>query len=458
MAVEPVTGISVIGLGKLGAPLAALLAAKGFEVVGVDRDPRRVGAINEGRAPVDEPGLQQLMDEGRARLSATEDFAEAVKRSEVTFVLVPTPSGESGAFSNQDVLAAVEKIGEALRRTPRYHVVAIVSTVMPGSTEGEIRRALELHSGRSVGRDLGLCYNPEFVALGSVVRNLLAPDMILIGESDARAGELLARIYARLCENAPAVQRMSLINAELTKIAVNTYVTTKISYANMLADICERLPGADVSVVTDAIGRDSRIGQKYLSAATGYGGPCFPRDNVAFAELARILGARADLAQATHALNRYQIDRLVEKVRAQAAPPSVVGILGLSYKSDTGVIEESTGLELAVQLSARGYRVVIYDPRALPAAAAVLGEKAVAAASAADCARQAEVLVIATAWPEFRLLPIESLERARRPLPVIDCWRLLDAERLGAVVDLIYIGRAPAPSPAAAERTRARGA
>ncbi len=274
--------VSVIGLGKLGSPLAAVLASKGHEVIGVDLNPEFVRLLNEGRAPVQEPRLQELIDASQGRLRATVDVEEATLQSEISFVIVPTPSDAKGAFTNKYVIEAVTAIGKALRKMDSYHVVNITSTVMPGSMGGEIRRALESASGRIVGKDLGLCYNPEFIALGSVIRDMLLPDAILIGESDTRAGDLLESIYRTSCENNPPVQRMNFVNAELTKISVNTFVTTKISYANMLADICDRLPGADVDVVTNAVGMDSRIGRKYLKGALGYGGPCFPRDNVAF--------------------------------------------------------------------------------------------------------------------------------------------------------------------------------
>ena len=225
-------------------------------------------------------------------------------------MIVPTPSDSTGFFSNRFVLQAMESLGKALRNKTGYHMVVITSTVMPGTTGSEIKAALEAASGRKVGPDLGLCYNPEFIALGSVVRDMLYPNSILIGESDAKAGDMLQTIYLQMCENKPPVQRMNFINAELTKISVNTYVTTKISYANMLADICDRLPGADVDAVTKALGADTRIGPKYLKGAMGYGGPCFPRDNVAFAALARKIGARADVAEATDRINNYQVDRL----------------------------------------------------------------------------------------------------------------------------------------------------
>ena len=275
-------------------------------------------------------------------------------------------------FTNKFVLSAVEKIGAALRKCSHYHVVNITSTVMPGSTAGEIRACLERASGRRVGDNLGLTYNPEFIALGSVVRDFLFPDMLLIGQSDERAGDLLQSIYEGTVELNPPVQRMNLINAEITKIAINTYVTTKISYANMLSDLCDHLAGADVNVVTDALGKDSRIGRKYITGALGYGGPCFPRDNVAFSALARSLGAAPDLAEATDAINQRQVRRLADKVRELGGDEHSVSILGMSYKPGTPVVDQSQGVMLARVLAESGCEVAIFDPMSADAAAAVL--------------------------------------------------------------------------------------
>lgn len=432
--------ISVIGLGKLGAPLVAVLADKGHTVTGADLNEQFVVAINERRAPVDEPGLQDCINRAGDRLRATTDVGQATLESDVTFIIVPTPSTAGGVFTNKYVLAAVEEIGRALQRKTGYHLVVVTSTVMPGSTGGEIRETLERSSKRTLGDTLGLCYNPEFIALGSVIANTLRPDFVLIGESDARAGDLLEAIHHSMCENAPPVRRMNFVNAELCKISVNTFVTTKISYANMLAEICERLPGADVDVVSAAIGADSRIGTKYLRGATGYGGPCFPRDNVAFTALAQQVGAPADIAVATDRINRHQIERLSGIVMRQAAKPARIGILGLSYKPDTGVIEESQGVMLAKALLDAGYAVIAHDPMAGPAVAAVLPTVTVADSGEA-CVAVADVVVLVTAWAEYRSLPVAAFARADGArIAVVDCWRLLDGERYGAVADLVYPG------------------
>jgi len=420
--------------------MAAVFASKGFDVVGVDRSAAMVDALREGRAPVDEPGLQDLIDAHRDRLSATTDLAAAVASSTVTFVIVPTPSDSTGRFSTAAVVEAMSGIGDALQRKEDYHLVVVTSTVMPGATDGEIRRALEAHAGRPLGPTLGLCYSPEFIALGSVIRNMLRPDMVLIGESDAQAGEMLERIYAASCDNQPAVRRMNFVNAELTKIAVNTFVTTKISYANMLGDICDRLPGADVDVVTGALGADSRIGAKYLKGATGYGGPCFPRDNVAFASLARVLGARAELAEATDTVNRYQVERVLGAVEARLAAPGPIGVLGLAYKPDTGVIEESQGLAVAARLLRQGRHVIVYDPKAVAGARTALGPGVDVAESAADCVARASLVVVMTPWPEFGRVPLDAYRRPGQRLPVVDCWRITPRE-VASVADLVFLGQ-----------------
>jgi UDPglucose 6-dehydrogenase len=368
------------------------------------------------------------------------DASQAVQNSDASFVIVPTPSDSTGFFSNRFVLQAMETLGKALRNKTGYHMVVITSTVMPGSTGSDIKAALEAASGRKVGPDLGLCYNPEFIALGSVVRDMLYPDSILIGESDAKAGDMLQAIYLQMCENKPPVQRMNWVSAELTKISVNTYVTTKISYANMLAQVCERLPGADADVVTSAIGCDSRIGVKYLKGALGYGGPCFPRDNVAFSALARATGAPALLAEATDQLNRRQVPRLAEIIRSRLPEGGTVGILGLSYKPHTEVVEESQGLDLAKHLASIGVRVVVYDPAAMENAKRELGTAITCAASAAACARQADVLVITTAWPEFKNLTPADLKSGERRPAIVDCWRVLPADLFANLSEYLRLG------------------
>jgi UDPglucose 6-dehydrogenase len=418
--------ISVVGLGKLGSPLSACFAARGFSVIAVDSDKQKVDAINHGSPPVHEPGLAELIQESEGRLSATEDTENAVRCSEATFIVVNTPSEPSGGFSLRYVAPTVEAIGKTLRSKPGFHLVVLTSTVMPGSTGGEVKSTLERVSGKTCGKHFGLCYSPEFIALGSVIRDFYFPDFLLIGESDPQSGEILTEIYRRTCKNTPFVARMNFINAEITKLAVNTYITTKISYANMIARLCEKLPEADASVVTNALGLDTRIGPRYLKGAVSYGGPCFPRDNRALAALAASVGASSGLAEATDVFNRAQIKSLAELVRHHHSGENAIGILGLTYKPDTDVVEEAFGLLLAQELSAANLRVVVYDPHADAGRALGTYKNVHRAGSAEDCIARSDVVVLATPWQEFCKVPAELWAKHNEPRVVIDCWRVLN--------------------------------
>jgi len=415
--------VSVIGLGKLGTPMAAAMAARGLRVVGVDTDENKVKLINECRPPVFEPGLPHTLHLAKGRLTATGDIEEAVRTTQITFIVVATPSEPNGGFSIKYVLPVCEAVGRALRSKSEFHLVCLTSTVLPGMTGGPVWEALERASGKQGGRDFGLCYSPEFIALGSVIRDFLNPDFLLIGESDPTSGELLESLYNVVCENHPQVARMNFVNAEIAKLAVNAYITTKISFANMLARICEQLPQANVDVVTNAIGLDSRIGGKYLKGSISYGGPCFPRDNLALTCLAHELGAPADIAEATHRFNSSQISWLADMVQQHAAPGETIGILGLTYKPDTDVVEQAAGILLAQELAKRDVPLVVFDPKGPRSVCAPLGDRVRFAASPKECIALAGVVVLTTPWPEFAR--IQDIEWARHnpPRTVVDCWR-----------------------------------
>ncbi len=428
--------VCVIGLGKLGSPLAACFAAKGLKTTAVDLDQRKVDAINRGDPPVFETGLKDMLARGKSHLSATSRIESSVCSSDLTFIVVSTPSEPDASFSLRYVLPVCEAIGRSLATKKSYHVVVLTSTVMPGTTGGPVRETLERVSGKRCGRDFGLCYSPEFIALGSVIHDFLNPDMLLIGESDPRAGEVLESLYLRVCENRPRVARMNWVNAEITKLAVNTYVTTKISYANMLARVAEQLPGADVDVITAALGLDTRISPRYLKGAISYGGPCFPRDNLAMAALARQVGAPADLAQAVDSFNRAQVHWLVEGTESHRNDGGAIGILGLAYKPCTDVVEEAPGTLVAAELVRRGRSVVVYDPAAQ--ANGALADKLRFAADARECIAQADVVVVATPWPDFCDIPAADWQCAGSPRTVIDCWRVL--KHLAGQPGIRYLG------------------
>jgi len=434
--------VSVIGLGRLGYPLATCFVARGFEVIGVDLDPKTIDIVNRGQSPVEEPGIEDLLQNAQHGFEATQDGKSAVFNTDITVVIVPTPSGEDGTFSTDYVLSACESIGAGIAEKGSFHIVVLASTVMPGSMEQEVQVKLEEASGLVCGKDFGLCYAPSFVALGTVVRDFLNPDYVLIGDSDEKTGDLVESFYKTVCQNDPPVARMNFVNAELTKLATNTFVSTKITFGNMLAQFCERMPGANVDTVTAALGQDKRIGSRYLKGGLGYGGPCLVRDSVALVALAERSGSRAWLAEATDTANKKEIGRLMGLINSKIEKEEVVGILGLSYKPGTNVVDASQGVLLAEALATDGSPVVVYDPMAMGEAKKILGEAVEYADSAKSCIKRASLLVLTTPWKEFECLDA-GLFAPSGSRKLVDCWRMLEGTAAAGATDYIPLGIGP---------------
>jgi UDPglucose 6-dehydrogenase len=366
--------IGIFGLGKLGLCSAACFAARGHRVMGFDTNPERMAALKARRCPVQETGLEDLLPAAWPNFTLADDPAPIVWETDLSLIIVPTPSQPDGRFSNHAIAEVLSVIGPALGRKDNFHVVNVVSTVMPGSCEGSFQPLLEELSGKTCGTDFGLVYNPEFIALGSVIHNFLNPDLVLIGSSDERSGSLVKELYQTTCDNAPQIAVMSLINAEITKLSLNCFVTMKISFANELAAICEQVPGAEADVITAALGADTRIGPKYLKGGLGFGGPCFPRDNLAFQVFAREAGWEARLAPQVVSINDSVVERVFKLLRQHLHPPGRVALLGLAYKPGTHLVEESQSLQLAQRLLEAGYTVKVHDPQAMDEARSILGD------------------------------------------------------------------------------------
>lgn len=435
--------ISVVGLGKLGQCLAACFAARGFDTIGVDIDEQVVDSINRGMGTVVEPGLQELIGAAGRRLRATGNHEEAINETDITFLILPTPSDPDGSFSNSYLESALKSLAGCLRRSSKeYHIFVVKSTVMPGSTQERLIPIIEEFSGRKLNVGFGVCYCPELVALGRAIKDFLSPDFVVIGQSDDWAGDRAASIYRGLCENDSPIFRMSIINAEIAKLSLNCYLTLKISFANTLAHFCESVPGADVDVITQALGADRRIGPAYLRGGLSFGGTCFPRDTKAFIAVARKLGCNSDLIKAVEKVNQLRDRHLLEVVLNQvsSAGHGRVSVLGLAFKPNTPVITESPGVELIRRLLERGIKVSAYDPLAMENTRAVFGDQVDYSPSMRECISQASVCVVTTQWDGFR--SINESHFAHDSTIIIDCWRILNPSNLGRRVRYVALGRA----------------
>lgn len=416
---KSIKSVSVCGLGKLGACIAATYAARGYPVVGVDIDPEKVRKVNDGLPPVDEPLLAETITAGRKNLRATADPAETVQ-TDVSFFIPPSPSLPDGSFSNEYLLKAMQPIARAMREANKKgHIFVCSSTTTPGAVDSVLIPMLEKETGWKCGTDFHVCYNPEFIALGNVVNGLLDPDMVLIGESDPEAGAALEELYRKYVRNDAYIARMSIISAELTKISVNSYITMKISFTNQLGMIASQFPKANINDILDAIGTDTRIGKKYLKPGLSFGGPCFPRDNRLLAYAARRAGMQAPLAEASDKVNELTKTNLAKRVRDTVKPGATVLVLGVSYKPDTYITEESAGLHLAQELKRGGYRILVHDFAANPSNSPALHEfEVISDPNELAKLEGVDLAVICSPWPQYAKLKLPSSAK------VLPTWQL----------------------------------
>lgn len=430
--------ISVFGLGKVGITLTACLSAAGNKVIGVDVHRGLVGALNDGTFDTQEAGVKErLAATAPGHFTATSDPERAVCESDLSFIIVPTPSNTLGGFSLQYIFRACDQIGAALRSKAGQHTVAIVSTVLPGSSDARIIPRLEQAAGRFVGERLGYCYNPSFIALGEIVKGIEHPDYLLIGEADERSGDLVLAAHRSMMRNGAPIARMSPVEAEITKIASNTHETMRVSFANMLFGICSEVPGANVDRITEALAH--RMGRRFFKGAVPYVGPCWPRDNVALTAFMDAVGVPSRLPHAVDLFNAEHARFVLRKILSLSTIGDTVGLLGLAYKPGTTSIERSFAIDLARWLAKEGRHVVGWDPLAMDEACRELGPNITFATSAEDCLRQARLAVIVNPLKELRGIDWSAAADAM----VVDCWRCLPAEITGKLGQYLPLGQGP---------------
>ena len=414
--------------------MAACLGAAGNTVVACDSNAAIVDAINARQYVTPEPGVAERIAElDQSRLRATTSAEDAVLDSDTSIVIVPTPSNVLGGFSLRYVLRVCHEIGAALRRKKDKHIVSVASTVLPGASEYSIIPALEATSGRRIGDGLGYCYNPSFIALGEVVKGMETPDYVLIGEADLKSGDRLEALHKTMIRNDAPVVRMKLIEAEISKIACNTHETMRVSFANMLFSLCAEVPGADVDKITGAL--SYRMGQRFFRGAVPYGGPCWPRDNRALAVFMDAVGVPSLMPRTIDQINAEHGQYLLRKVLSATKADETVGLLGLSYKPGTPVIERSFGVDLAGWLAAEGRRIIGWDPLAMAEVRKVLGDAISYAASAEDCLAQSSVAIVINPMKELAGFDWSAAANTR----VLDPWRCLAptaVEKIGTYVAL----------------------
>ena len=432
--------VSVVGLGKLGLGLALSMASGGIETLGVDVNEQVVASINEGKSPLVEPLYQELIDELGENFRATQSHREAIEQTDTTFILVATPSIGDGRFSNRYIKSALKSLSEHLKNSDKaHHTFVISSTVVPGSTEKTFIPIVEQYSGRSLNDGFNIAFDPDFVALGNVVKDFQNPDLVIIGESDRQAGDRVEAIHKQMCKNDPPIYRMSLISGEVAKVSLNAYITMKISFANSVANLCEKIPGADVDAITGALGADKRISPYYFRGGLAFGGTCFPRDTKAFATICNQHGVSPVLIEAVEQVNVDQNKHLTDIISSHLREDKKVSFLGVAFKDKTPVIEESPAIVAIQELVIEDVDITIYDPLAMDSARTVFDDEISYAASIEDCLKSSPVCVLSLMSKQY----VKAIEdfKPENEIVVIDCWRQLDGTRLDKNIKVIALGR-----------------
>lgn len=444
--------ISVLGTGYLGATHAACLTALGHTVVGVDRDAERVAALNDGRAPFHEPGLDDLLAEGRdsGRLHFSTDVAEAAD-ADVHFLCVGTPQQPGSYAADLDALWAAARDLAPLLTAP---CVVVGKSTVPVGTAAELR---DLFRAEAPAKDdVRVAWNPEFLREGHAVEDSLRPDRLVLGVEDEQANQVLRSVYASLIHAGVPVVRTDLATAELAKVSANVMLAARISLVNLLAEVCEAAH-ADVGDLTEVLGLDARIGDSFLSPGLGYGGGCLPKDTRAFMARARELGVAESsaLLREVDATNMRQRSRTVDLAGALLdgqLRDRPVAVLGAAFKAGSDDVRDSPALDVANTLAARGAAVSVYDPRAGDNVRRVCPQLRVAQ-SVQEAVAGADLLLVLTEWPEFGSLdPVELASLVRNP-QVLDGRLVLDPDKWHAAGWRVHaLGRAPMETTTAGAR------
>mgnify|MGYP001765429286 CR=1 FL=1 len=432
--------IAMIGSGYVGLVSGACFADFGHDVACVDSNPDKIAALNAGRIPIFEPGLDSLVAANRAagRLSFTTDLKAAARQADAVFIAVGTPSRRGDGHADLSyVYAAAAEIAAAIEG---FTVVVTKSTV-PVGTGDEVEAIIRRVNPQA---DVAVVSNPEFLREGAAISDFKRPDRIVIGLEDPRARAVMEEMYRPLYLNQAPLLFTSRRTSELTKYAANAFLATKITFINEMADLCEAV-GADVQDVARGIGLDNRIGRKFLHAGPGYGGSCFPKDTLALIRTAQEAGARTRIVETVEAVNKARKKELcarVEKACGGSVAGKTVALLGLAFKPNTDDMRDAPSIDLVAGLVAAGARVTAYDPESMEQARPLMPDVAFCA-DAYACVEGADALVIVTEWDAFRALDLGRIKAALRAPVVVDLrniYRPEDMRRRG--FDYSSVGRA----------------
>ena len=433
--------IAVIGLGFVGLSLTSVLASRGNNVIGIDVDVEKCKKIRSGISPFFEPDLEKMLRIGlKKKLTISDDFS-LVKDCDIIFVAVGTPQKSNGAIELSMIKKAVTSIGRILAKSKKSQIVLIKSTVTPGTMQNIILPILEKRSGKKAGKEFGLISNPEFLQESSAIRNTKFPHVIVLGGYQTKFMKKAKSFFSKLHPNVPIIITNHQ-TAEMIKYANNSFLATKISFINQLANLCQNVPGANIDDIAKTIGFDPRIGKSFLNAGPGYGGSCLPKDMKALINFAGGIGIKPTLLNAVEKTNQKQMEyiiQLIEKILGKITSKRIT-ILGTAFKPNTDDIRDSTAIELIKKLLKKKAHITVHDPKAIKNTKKVFGGKIDYAKSIADALSKSQCVIIMTHWKQYEKLNNNSIKHMDKKF-IIDCRRILAKKELRAEYHAIGMGK-----------------
>ncbi len=418
--------ICVIGTGYVGLVVGACLSEMGNNVICVDNDIKKLENLEKGIIPIYEPGLEELIkvNVSEKRLQFTSDLDSAVKNSLICFIAVGTPQGEDGSADLKYVYQVAESIGKSLNG---YKVIVDKSTV-PVGTADEVTKIIKQNSEF----DFDVVSNPEFLKQGAAVDDFLKPDRVIIGSNSKKATEIMQELYAPFLRTGNPVIVMDVKSAEMTKYAANSFLAVKISYANQIANICEKV-GADAEMVRVGMCSDKRIGSQFLFAGLGYGGSCFPKDVKALIKTANDNGCSSILLESADKLNKEQRILFIEKILKHFkndVKGKTFAVWGLAFKPKTNDMREAPAITIINKLLELGASVQAYDPKAFDLAKTIFGDKITYASDSYSALKGADALLLLTEWNEFRRPDFEKVKNELKEPVIFDGRNQYNPDRL----------------------------
>lgn len=431
--------IGMIGLGVVGLAHAVCLAHKGFMVYGVDVNTELIRLIKDGNPPLDEPGLRDMLNEVVNKTLYVSTEYDVLKDADLIFIAVDTPTREDGTQDKSSLESAVKDLALVWKEKDKYSVVVVKSTVLPGTSRILAKIFDEVNGLVSSGK-AGFAVNPEFLREGSAIQDILYPYRVIIGgidEKSSRKVENLWLNFYRKVGKIPPIFIMGLEEAELVKYVSNTFLAMRVSFANTIANICEKLPNCDAQKVLKAAGYDPRIGKEYLRPGPGYGGPCLPKDVRAFMKFLRDQNIRSPLIDGIHETNELQQQKAIDVLVRELGDlkGKIVAILGLSFKAGTSDIRGSIAIKVIEKLLRMGAIIKVHDPLALENARSILGNSVKYCNTIEEAVSDVDSIVIFTEWEVYREINPKIINK--RTL-IIDFRRLLNAEEFKRLGFRIY--------------------